>query len=499
MSLDRGSFRLGIAAGVFLVIGLVAGVVFSTRMDWVAPAVSQEAAPRPLLTGTAPQSFVPVVKAAMPAVVNISTSRTIKRGEEMNPLMDDPFFRHFFGDEFGRRFQVPKERRENSLGSGVIVSADGYIVTNNHVVAKADEIKVLLSDKREFTGKVIGTDPRSDIAVIKINAKNLPVLPWADSDKLEVGEYVLAIGNPFGLSQTVTMGIVSATGRANVGIADYEDFIQTDAAINPGNSGGALVNVRGELIGINTAIFSRSGGSMGVGFAVPANMARGVMESLVKSGKVVRGWLGVSIQEVTPQLAKQFGLTNGKGALVNKVVSKSPAAAAGFQKGDVITAFNGKQIDNPSILRNAVAQTPVGQKVTVEVFRDRKSTKLEVKIAEQPKDIAQAGLEEGGVPEGAQDSALAGMEVRTLTSDIARQLGLSPNAAGVLVSDVASGSAAESAGVEQGDVIVEINHQPVRNINDYRRISSKLGKKAGALLLINRRGDELFLAIGPNK
>jgi len=223
------------------------------------------------------------------------------------------------------------------------------------------------------------------------------------------------------------------------------------------------------------------------------------MESLVKSGKVVRGWLGVSIQEVTPQLAKQFGLTNGKGALVNKVVSKSPAAAAGFQKGDVITAFNGKQIDNPSILRNAVAQTPVGQKVTVEVFRDRKSTKLEVKIAEQPKDIAQAGLEEGGVPEGAQDSALAGMEVRTLTSDIARQLGLSPNAAGVLVSDVASGSAAESAGVEQGDVIVEINHQPVRNINDYRRISSKLGKKAGALLLINRRGDELFLAIGPNK
>lgn len=497
MSFDRGSFRLGIVAGVFLVVGLVAGIVFSSRMDWIAPAVSQETSPRPLPAGSAPPSFVPVVKSASPAVVNISTSRTIKRGEEMNPLMEDPFFRHFFGEEFGRRFQVPKERRENSLGSGVIVSADGYIVTNNHVVAKADEIKVLLSDKREFTGKVVGTDPRSDIAVIKINAKNLPVLPWADSDRLEVGEYVLAIGNPFGLTQTVTMGIVSATGRANVGIADYEDFIQTDAAINPGNSGGALVNTRGELVGINTAIFSRSGGSMGVGFAVPANMARGVMESLVKSGKVVRGWLGVSIQEVTPALAKQFGLTNGKGALVNKVVPNSPASSAGLQKGDIILAFNGKTVDNPSVLRNTVAQTPIGQKVKVEVMRDRKTVKLDVKIAEQPKDIAQAGTEEEGVQEGAEGSALAGIEVRSLTSDIARQLGLPPGTAGVLVSDVASGSLADAAGVEQGDVIVEINHQPVRNTNDYRRISSKLGKKASALLLINRRGDQLFLAIEP--
>ncbi|KPK71141.1 MAG: hypothetical protein AMJ84_06585 [Acidithiobacillales bacterium SM23_46] len=497
MSFDRRSFRFGIVAGAFLVIGVVAGIVFSSRMDWVAPAQSEQTVAPALPAGSAPPSFVPVVKASMPAVVNISTSRTIKRGEEANPFMDDPFFRHFFGEEFGRRFQIPKERRENSLGSGVIVSADGYIVTNNHVVAKADEIKVLLSDKREFTGKVIGTDPRSDIAVIKINAKNLPVLPWADSDKLDVGEYVLAIGNPFGLTQTVTMGIVSATGRANVGIADYEDFIQTDAAINPGNSGGALVNVRGELVGINTAIFSKTGGSMGVGFAVPANMARGVMESLIKSGRVVRGWLGVSIQEVTPALAKQFGLTNGKGALVNKVVPSSPAAAAGLQKGDVIMSFNGKGVDSPGVLRNTVAQTAVGQTVKVEVMRDRKSVKLDVKIAEQPKDMAKAGVEEEGVQEGAEGSALAGIEVRTLTSDIARQLGLPSGTAGVLVSDVVSGSLAETAGVEQGDVIVEINHQPVRNTNDYRRISTKLGKKANVLLLINRRGDQLYLAIEP--
>ena len=256
MSFDRRSFRLGILAGVFLFLGLIAGIVLSSGFGWLPAAESQEPAVRaPLAPGTAP-NFVAVVKAVTPAVVNISTTRTVRSsGADISPLMDDPLFRQFFGEEFFRRFQVPRERRENSLGSGVIVSADGYIVTNNHVVAKADEIKVLLNDKREFTGKVVGTDPKTDLAVIKISAKNLPTVPWGDSDKLEVGEYVLAIGNPFGLNQTVTMGIVSAVGRADVGIADYEDFIQTDAAINPGNSGGAMVNANGELVGINTAIF----------------------------------------------------------------------------------------------------------------------------------------------------------------------------------------------------------------------------------------------------
>jgi serine protease Do len=433
----------------------------------------------------------------MPAVVNISTRRTVRSqgGDVPSQFQDDPFFRQFFGEEFFHRFQMPRERRESSLGSGVIVDSAGYIVTNNHVVAKADEIKVLLNDKREFTGKIVGTDPKSDIAIVKINAKDLPVITWGDSDKLEIGEYVLAIGNPFGLNQTVTQGIVSAVGRANVGIADYEDFIQTDAAINPGNSGGALVNARGQLVGINTAIFSRSGGYMGIGFAVPSNMTRAVMDSLIKTGKVVRGWLGVSIQEVTPDLAKQFGMKEARGALVNEVIPDSPAAAAGIQGGDIITAFNGKAVDSPSTLRNTVAQTLVGKSVKVDVLREKKSVTVDVKISEQPKDIAQA---EGETTQGdGKDAALAGVEVRNLTPDIARQLGLPPGTMGVVIAGVEQGSAAEEAGLQEGDVIMQINRQPVRNIGDFKRLAGKLSKKDSSLFLINRQGRKLFIAIRP--
>ncbi|MDH3514454.1 MAG: DegQ family serine endoprotease [Gammaproteobacteria bacterium] len=484
-------------AGVFLVAGVIAGIVFSSRLDWLPSASSSPAeAASPPVIGATPPNFVPVVKAVMPAVVNISTTRLVKHGGQMpGPFMDDPFFRQFFGDEFFHRFQIPRERRENSLGSGVIVDSAGYIVTNNHVVAKADEIKVVLNDRREFTGKVVGTDPKSDIAVIKINAKDLPVVPWGDSDQLEVGEYVLAIGNPFGLNQTVTQGIVSAVGRANVGIADYEDFIQTDAAINPGNSGGALVNASGHLVGINTAIFSRSGGYMGIGFAVPSNMTRAVMDSLIKSGKVVRGWLGVSIQDVTPDLAKQFGLKESRGALVSEVIGDSPAAAAGIQSGDIIVAFNGKTVDNTSILRNTVAQTPVGRSVKVELLREKKTVSVEVKIAEQPKDIALAD-DETVQSEGA-NTVLAGVEVRNLTPDIARQLRLPAGVSGVVTAGVEQGSAAEEAGLQQGDVILEINRQPVRNVDDFRRVSGKLSKKDSALLLVNRQGRKLFIAIQP--
>ncbi|MDO8705099.1 MAG: DegQ family serine endoprotease [Sulfuricaulis sp.] len=501
MSFDRRSFKVGIIAGVFLVTGVLAGIVFSSRFDWLPSAVSGSTeaplAAAPVISGATPPNFVPVVKAVMPAVVNISTTRTVRSqgGDVPSQFQDDPFFHQFFGDEFAHRFQMPRERRESSLGSGVIVDSAGYLITNNHVVAKADEIKVLLNDKREFIGKVVGTDPKSDIAIVKINAKDLPVIPWGDSDKLDVGEYVLAIGNPFGLNQTVTQGIVSAVGRANVGIADYEDFIQTDAAINPGNSGGALVNTRGQLVGINTAIFSRSGGYMGIGFAVPSNMTRAVMDSLIKSGKVVRGWLGVSIQEVTPELAKQFGMKENKGALVSEVIPSSPAVAAGIQSGDIITAFNGKTVDSPSILRNTVAQTPVDSTVKVAVLRDKKSVTLEVKISEQPKDIAQA---EGETAQGdAKGTALAGVEVRNLTPDIARQLGLPAGTAGVVVSGVEPGSAVEEAGVQEGDVIMEINRHPVRNIVDFKHMSGKLSKKDSTLLLVNRRGRKLFLALKP--
>ncbi len=495
MSFDRRSFRLGILAGVFLFLGLIAGIALTANLGWFSAAESQETVARaPIPPGT-PPNFVAVVKAVTPAVVNISTTRTVRtQPGDMSPLMEDPFFRQFFGEEFFKRFQVPRERRENSLGSGVIVDPSGYIVTNNHVVAKADEIKVLLNDKREFTGKVVGTDPKTDLAVVKINAKNLPTVPWGDSDKLDVGEYVLAIGNPFGLTQTVTMGIVSATGRADVGIADYEDFIQTDAAINPGNSGGAMVNARGELVGINTAIFSRSGGYMGIGFAVPANMTRAVMGSLIKSGKVVRGWLGVSIQQVTPELAKQFGLKEAKGALVSETMENSPAAKAGLQSGDIITALDGKAVDGPSMLRNLVAQIPIGKNVKLDVMRERSMTSVTVAVAEQPKEIAEAPEEAG--ESGAKSGALAGVEARTLTPDILRQLGLPPGTAGVVVSGVADGSPAEAAGLQPGDVITEINRQRVAGLADFKRLAGKVGKK-NVLLYVNRQGRKLFIAIKP--
>ena len=509
MTIDKRSFRVGLIAGLFLFAGLIAGVVLSSRLDWMPVADSAEpVGTKPIPAGAPKENFVGIVKAVTPAVVNISTTRVVKApggpgggNEQMAPFMDDPFFRQFFGEEFFRRFQIPRERRENSLGSGVIVSNDGYIVTNNHVIAKADEIKVLLNDRREFIGKVVGTDPKTDLAVIKISAKDLPVVPWGDSDKLEVGEYVLAIGNPFALNSTVTLGIVSAVGRANVGIADYEDFIQTDAAINPGNSGGAMVNVRGELVGINTAIFSRSGGYMGIGFAVPANMTRSVMDSLVKTGKVTRGWLGVSIQEISQSLAKQFNLTDTKGALVSEVIPDSPAAQAGLKSGDVVISLDGKRVDSPAILRNMVAQTPVGKTVKLEMLRDGKKQTFNVKITEQPKEVAQADGEEtlqGGEGEtGTGKAALAGLEVRNLTPEIARQLGLPAGTNGVVVTGVAPDSAAAAAGVEPGDVILEINRQPVRSVADLKKLSGKLSKKEGALLLINRRGGKLFLAIKP--
>src|SRR5579863_2195410 len=338
-------------------------------------------APPPCAHCSPDQGFVQISKRVTPAVVNISTTRTLNggAGNDQTPFFEDPFFRRFFGEE-PRRPEFPRgpERKEQSLGSGVIVDPRGYIITNNHVVAQADEIKVLLGDKREFKGKVVGSDPKSDIAVVKIEGKDLPTIPWADSSQLQVGEYVLAVGNPFGLNQTVTMGIVSAVGRANVGIADYEDFIQTDAAINPGNSGGALVNIRGELIGINTAIFTRSGGYMGIGFAVPSNMAKAVLDSLLKTGKVARGWLGVTIQELTPELAGEFGIQDLQGALVTDVMEDSPAKKAGLLPRDVIVSFDGRLAENAGHLRNMVAGTALGKTVTVKVIRDKRPMEVQV-------------------------------------------------------------------------------------------------------------------------
>ncbi len=434
------------------------------------------------------QLLVPIAKLAKASVVNVSSVRKTKQEGQsfQNPFFDDPFFRRFFGEEFKRRMPSPREFQQQGLGSGVIVTSDGYIITNNHVVEGADELNVSLPDKRTFKATVIGTDPKTDVAVVKIEASNLPVLPWGDASQLQVGEMVLAVGNPFGLNQTVTMGIISAIGRANVGIVDYEDFIQTDAAINPGNSGGALVNLKGELIGINTAIFSRSGGYMGIGFAIPSNMAKSVMQSLITHGKVIRGWLGVSIQDVTPDLAKEFGATENTGALVGDVLEDSPASKAKLERGDIMTAYNGVPVRDSNHLRGLVAETPPGTTVHLSVLRDKKPLDLTITIGELPKELAKASRDGSGKG----DHALAG-----LTVENARQSGRSKASSGVVVTDIEPESSAERAGLQKGDVIHEINRKPVKDVKDFERLTSQLAPRSRVLLLVKRGNSTIFLSI----
>ncbi|MGQ0694014.1 MAG: DegQ family serine endoprotease [Nitrospiraceae bacterium] len=503
----RGS-RNWMVAATLLTAGMIIGFVVASDLGWLptghavpdtpsAPIARPVATtPQPILSGGGGQTFVEIAKTVKPAVVNIYATKSGRTDGPHAMPFDDPFFRRFFGDEFFRRFeQQPRERKERGLGSGVIVESSGLIITNNHVVGKAEEIRVTLSDKREFKAKLIGTDPKTDIAVVRIDATGLPTMSWADSDKLEVGEFVLAVGNPFGLTQTVTLGIVSALGRA-AGIAEYEDFIQTDAAINPGNSGGALVNVRGELVGINTAIFSQSGGNMGIGFAVPSNMAQSIMAQLVQTGKVVRGWLGVSIQELTPELASQFGIGDTKGVLVSDVMDDSPAKKAGFERADVIVQYDGKSMDSPTHLRNAVAQTPVGKKVMVKIIRDKKPKTIELAIAEQPKSMTQSGEEDSGdsvTPTG----VLSDLEVRELNEELAGRYGLKSNERGVVVVRVKPGSTAEELGVREGDMVMEVNRQAVTSIKVYERIAGKLPKDQAVLLLLKRQGRTIYLTLRP--
>jgi serine protease Do len=502
----KGS-RGWILAAALITAGVIIGFVVASDLNWTptghavpdAPSVPMArpvaTAPQPILPGGGGQTFVEIAKAVKPAVVNIYATKS-GRGDGPHAMpFDDPFFRRFFGDEFFRRFEQPRERKERGLGSGVIVDPNGLIITNNHVVGKAEDIRVTLADKREFKAKLIGTDPKSDIAVVQIDATGLPVVPWADSDKLEVGEFVLAIGNPFGLTQTVTMGIVSALGRS-AGIAEYEDFIQTDAAINPGNSGGPLVNVRGELVGINTAIYSQSGGNMGIGFAVPSNMARSIMQQLVQTGRVVRGWLGVSIQDLTPELASQFGVPDTKGVLVSDVVDDSPAQKAGFERGDVIIEYDGKPMDSPTHLRNAVAQTPVGKKVTIKIIRDKKPKTIELTIAEQPKSMSQSG-DEGESDGAAPSGVLSGIDVRELNDELASRYGLKSGERGVIVVRVRPGSVAEELGVREGDIILEVNRQAVTSVKSYEKIVSKLPKDQAVLLLLKRQGRTIYLTLRP--
>lgn len=439
--------------------------------------------------------FSQIAERVTPAVVNITVRKEVP--VPMSGMPSDPSWRDFFGipgmpemPRMPNRPGMPPVPEAQGAGSGVIVSSDGYVLTNDHVVDGAKEITVTLPDNREFTGKVVGLDPQTDLAVVKIEATDLPFVPWGDSSKLRVGEYVLAVGNPFGLNSTVTLGIVSALGRGGMGITQYEDFIQTDAAINPGNSGGALVNTRGELVGINTAIFSQSGGYQGVGFAVPTNLAKPVYESLVSTGTVVRGFLGVGIQAVTTDLAQSFQLDQTKGALVTNVVPGSPADEAGIKRGDVIVEYQGKPVLDPRSLQHHVIRTKVGTEVHMVVIRDGHKHTLKTRIRQQdnPTQVAQAGSVE-------QEGPLAGVAVKSLNQGMAQQLGLEKDVNGVVVMGVTPGSYAARAGLVQGDVISEINRKPVRSEEDFRKVVSHLKDNSSALVFIHRGQGALYLTI----
>ena len=433
------------------------------------------------------EGFAPVLASVLPAVVSITSSRIVTAPQ--SPFFNDPFFRHFFGGQ-----AQPQQQREMGLGSGVIVSPDGYILTNNHVVEKSNDIKVILSDKRQFPGKVIGTDPKTDIAVVKIATTGLPTVTLGDSSKLRVGDYAFAIGDPFGVGETATMGIISATGRNGLDIEDYEDFIQTDASINPGNSGGALLDSRGQLIGINTAILSGggTGGNEGIGFAIPINMAKYVMDQILRHGKVERGYIGVGIQEVTPDLARAFHVTAEKGALVGEVQPNSPGAKVGLQRGDVITELDGQPITGPNDLRLKVGTLAPGATVHLKVDRGGESKGFTVVLEEAPSSKKVATPSSGSE----ENNAMSGVEVQELTSDIRNQLGLNTDVKGVVVTNVSDASAAAAAGLQRGDVIEQVNRQPVNSVAEYERLVRQNGNKP-LVVLVNRGGNTTFMVIQP--
>jgi serine protease Do len=445
--------------------------------------------------GPSRTGFAPIVKSVLPDVVNISTSKVVKASDQEQFDMPDgmpPFFQQFFGQQFGpnsdNRNAKPRDQREDSLGSGVIVSPDGYILTNNHVVDGATDVRVTFADKRQLKAKVVGTDSKTDIAVLKVDGSDFPAITIGDSSKVQVGDYALAIGDPFGVGQTVTMGIISALNRGNLGIEDYEDFIQTDAPINPGNSGGALINDRGELVGINTAILSHgSGGNEGIGFAIPINMARGVMSQILDHGKVNRAYLGIMVQDITPGISKAMNLKDMKGVLVGDVSPSGPASRSGVQRGDVILQVNGKPMEDSRQLRNTISMMDPTATVNLKLLRNGTPTEVSVKLGELPTDKEQAKTQEGS-----SDKTLDGVTVENLDAKSARQLGLPPTTTGVVVTDIDPSSTLASAGLQRGDVIQEVNHQPVKNVAQLEEAVRKAG--SNPLFLVNRKGSTLFLA-----
>lgn len=437
----------------------------------------------------APQkvSYANVVKKTSACIVNVFSSKKVRVNS--NPFFNDPMFRQFFGLQ-GQGQAQPQEQTQQSLGSGVIVTSDGYILTNNHVVDGADEVKVSFGEPRqEYKAKIIGRDSKADIAVLKIDAKNLPVATLGDSDQLEVGDPVYAIGNPFGIGKTVTHGIVSALGRGGLGIEAYEDFIQTDAAINPGNSGGALIDTQGRVIGINTAILSRSGGFNGVGFAIPINLARSLAEQLVTTGKVSRGFMGVSTQPLTADLASQFGINHG--ALVGDVTPDSPAAKAGLKSGDVITKVDGKEIIDPRRLQLAVTRMAPGTEIKVEYVRDGKTLTTTVKLTEVPTQT----LSNGNPGAGNDQGVLNGVTVTDLTPQLRSQVnGLPDDLKGALITDVAPDSASARDGLREGDIILSLDRKPVENAEQAVKLSEDI-KGPKVLVRIWRNGNSLYLVV----
>ncbi|HLK11264.1 MAG TPA: DegQ family serine endoprotease [Candidatus Binatia bacterium] len=493
---------------VVALIGFVAGIAVSVRWDLFPrgealnlfgggeSSESGTSAPAP---SVALPDFADLAAHISPSVVNVSTTQEVKSpfngmgqggggGGGGGEGEEDPF--HDFFGPFERFFGNPRRPyKAKSLGSGFVIDAAGYILTNNHVVENADEIVVKLSTGKEFKAKVVGRDSKTDIALIEIHgASDLVPVKLGDSDKLRVGQWVIAIGNPFGLENTVTAGIVSALGR-HINQGPYDNFIQTDAAINPGNSGGPLVNTKGEVVGINTAIYSRGGGNIGIGFAIPINIAKEIVPQLKEKGHVTRGWLGVMIQKVTPDIAESLGLSEPKGALVADVVKDGPAEAAGVKQGDVIVEYDGKPVNDSAELPLLVARTPVGRTVTLKIIRDKKEQTFSVKIAElKEEEVAQGG---GGTSEG------LGLTVQTLTPDIADNLGLDRNLKGVVVTDVDPNGPASDAGIRRGDVVLEVNRTPVKDADAYRKALRASGKGKSVLFLVRRGDNTIFLAVKP--
>ncbi|MDE3066603.1 MAG: Do family serine endopeptidase [Verrucomicrobiota bacterium] len=457
----------GICSALFGGLVVLGGTrLLPLKADPSAPEVRVENSP--VNRRAAPvTSYAAVIKKAAPSVVNISSTSIIH--ERAYPFFTDPFFQQFFGGQFpgGSRELT---RKEESLGSGVIISPNGYILTANHVVAGAQKVRVSLANGKRYTAKIVGTDPPTDVAVLKIDATGLPAITLADSDKLQVGDVVLAIGEPFSLRGTVTMGIVSALGRHGLHFGgdeyDYEDFIQTDAAINPGNSGGALVDAEGRLVGINTAIVSSSGGNEGVGFAIPVNLARNVMERLIHGGKVTRGYLGILERDLTPSLAQDFHVSDESGALVDDVLPGTPAEKAGIEPGDVIIGVNGKKVTDADSLRLHVSELSPGSEATLKLLRNGHEKTVTVTLGELPEEAENGGSNKSGAQAQASTDALDGVTVSDLDADARQELHIPANIHGALVTDVDPDSNAARAGLRQGDVILQINHHPVENAQD---------------------------------